>query len=99
MAQDYEADLLSLIDDQGVEHSFEILDELEIDEGHFMALSPIGDTAEEFSEAAQTYFIFELIEEDGEEQLQEVEDDDLFARLADLFEERFNNLYFDDEEE
>ena len=39
------------------------------------------------------YYIFEVIEEDGEEQLQEVEDDELLDKLADIFEERLADLY------
>ena len=46
-----------------------------------------------------TYYIFEVIEEDGEEQLQEVDDDALLDKLAAIFEERFNEAYFDGEEE
>ena len=45
------------------------------------------------------YYIFEVIEEDGEEQLQEVDDDALLDKLAAIFEERFNEAYFDGEEE
>ena len=40
MDHEYEADLLTLIDDEGQEHEFEIIDELETDDGHFMALVP-----------------------------------------------------------
>ena len=36
----FEADLITLIDDEGQEHEFEIIDELETDDGHFMALVP-----------------------------------------------------------
>ena len=38
-----------------------------------------------------TYFIFEMIEEDGEEQLVEVEDDDLLDELSKQFEERLTD--------
>lgn len=48
---------------------------------------------------AETYYIFEVIEEDGEEQLQEVDDDALLDKLAEIFEERFNEAYFEDGEE
>ena len=36
--QEYEAELITLIDDEGTEHEFEIIDELENDDGYFMAL-------------------------------------------------------------
>lgn len=91
----FEADLITLIDDEGQEHEFEIIDELENDDGHFMALVPTQQDPEEMASEAETYYIFEVIEEDGEEQLQEVEDDNLLDKLADIFESRFNEAYFD----
>ena len=46
-----------------------------------------------------TYYIFEEIEEDGEQQLAEVEDEDLLDELAEIFESRFDELYDDEDEE
>ena len=83
MDNQYEADLITLIDDEGNEHEFEIIDELENDDGHYMALVPTQQEPEEISSEAETYYIFEVVEEDGEEQLQEVEDDALLDQLAD----------------
>lgn len=95
----FEADLITLIDDDGQEHEFEIIDELENDEGHFMALVPTQQDPEDMASDAETYYIFEVVEEDGEEQLQEVEDDALLDKLADIFETRFNEAYYDTPEE
>ncbi len=95
----FEADLITLIDDEGQEHEFEIIDELETDDGHFMALVPTRQDPEDMASDAETYYIFEVIEEDGEEQLQELEDDELLDKLAEIFETRFNEAYYDDPEE
>lgn len=99
MDNQYEADLITLIDDEGDEHEFEIIDELENDDGHYMALVPTQQEPEEISSEAETYYIFEVVEEDGEEQLQEVEDDALLDQLAEIFESRFNDAYYDEPEE
>lgn len=99
MDNQYEADLITLIDDEGNEHEFEIIDELENDDGHYMALVPTQQEPEEISSEAETYYIFEVVEEDGEEQLQEVEDDALLDQLAEIFESRFNDAYYDGPEE
>ncbi|HIV46318.1 MAG TPA: DUF1292 domain-containing protein [Candidatus Acutalibacter stercorigallinarum] len=99
MDNQYEADLITLIDDEGNEHEFEIIDELENDDGHYMALVPTQQEPEEISSEAETYYIFEVVEEDGEEQLQEVEDDALLDQLAEIFESRFNDAYYDEPEE
>ena len=40
MNDDFGADLLTLVDDEGQEHEFEILDVIENDEGCFYALLP-----------------------------------------------------------
>lgn len=99
MDNQYEADLITLIDDEGNEHEFEIIDELENDDGHYMALVPTQQEPEEISSETETYYIFEVVEEDGEEQLQEVEDDALLDQLAEIFESRFNDAYYDEPEE
>ena len=91
----FEADLITLIDDEGQEHEFEIIDELDNDDGHFMALVPTQPDQEDASAEAETYYIFEVVDEDGEEQLQEVEDDALLDELADIFESRFNEAFYD----
>lgn len=98
MDYEYETDLITLIDDEGQEHEFEILDTLETDEGVFMALVPTQQNSEEIAEEAETYYIFEVVDVDGEEQLQEVDDDELLDRLAETFEARFNEAYYDEEE-
>lgn len=98
MDNEFAPDLLTLLDDDGKEHVFEILDVIEEDDRCFLALLPSYDDAEDSVESSGEYYIFESIEEDGEEQLVEVDDDTLIDRLAEIFEERFENL-FDDEDE
>lgn len=97
MNEDYSADLITLIDDEGENHEFQILDAIETDDGRYVALLPISGPAAEQEEG--TYYIFEVIEEDGEEQLAEVEDEDLLNKLAESFESRFDELYGEEDEE
>lgn len=100
MNNEFAADLITLIDDEGNEHEFEILDVIENDEGCYYALLPTFEDPEESVESDGTYYIFEAIEEDGEQQLAEVEDEELLDKLAEQFESRFEELYeYDDEEE
>lgn len=99
MDNEFTADLITLIDDEGTEHEFEILDVIESDEGTFYALLPTFDDPEESVESDGMYYIFEAVEEDGEQQLAEVEDEELLDRLSEIFESRFEELYEYDEEE
>jgi len=98
MNDEYGADLLTLVDDEGEEHEFEILDVIDNDDGCFYALLPTFETPQDKVDAEGTYYIFEAIEEDGEQQLAEVEDEALLDKLAELFESRFEELYDSEDE-
>ena len=99
MNEDFSADLLTLVDEDGQEHEFEILDTIENDDGCFYALLPTFDDPQEQVESEGTYYIFQAFEEDGEQQLAEVEDEDLLSRLAAVFEEHFEGMYDEEDKE
>ena len=99
MDNEYKPDLITLVDEDNVEHNFEILDTIENEKGVFYALYPIFDNAEESVEDSGEYYIMEVIEEDGEEQLAEVEDDALLDELSAIFEQHFEEMFDDGEEE
>ena len=94
----YGPELVTLVDDEGNEHEFEIIDEIENDDGYFMALIPTLNDAEGDVADADEYYIFELVNVDGEEQLSEVEDEALLDKLADIFESRYAQAMEDEEE-
>ncbi|MGN0536887.1 MAG: DUF1292 domain-containing protein [Acutalibacteraceae bacterium] len=95
MEQEFEANLISLIDDNGDEYEFEILDEIDFEDSHYLALMPLFELPD--GDAEETYMIFEAIEDGDEPQLVEVEDDDLLDKLAEIFEKHFDE--FDELEE
>lgn len=94
-----ELDLITLVDDDNVEHTFEIIDSLEHDGNAYYALLPVYDEEEDQQEDEGEYYIFQTVEEDGEEFLLEVEDDTLLDKLAAEFEKRFEELFDGAEEE
>ncbi|MFI3326937.1 MAG: DUF1292 domain-containing protein [Clostridia bacterium] len=98
MNEEYEADLITLIDDDDTTHEFEIVGELDTDEGHFLALEPLDPDASELTEAS-TYYIFESVFENGEEELVEVYDDELIDKLAPMFESQFEERFYSEDEE
>ena len=90
--ENYEADLVSLLDDEGNEYEFEILDEIDYKEGHYYALMPLFDLPEQGIDSESTYMIFEVVEdESGEPQLAEIEDEDLLDEVAAIFESNFDS--------
>ena len=79
-----EKDVISLLDEDGKEHEFEIVDALEEaleDSGELVILQ-----------------VSEETDEDGEQYLDAIEDEDLYNRVAELFMGRLED-YFDFEEE
>ena len=95
----FDADLVSLLDEDGNEYEFEILDEIDYKDGHYYALMPLFDMPDEGIESQSTYMIFEAVEdENGDPQLAEIEDDDLIDELAEIFEANFDAEEEPDEE-
>ena len=97
MSEEFEADLIVLLDDEGEEHSCAIIDTLEHEAKTYYALYPLFEYPADQVDAEGEYYIFEVVEEDGEELLAEVEDDDLLDELDEIFTERFENLFDEDE--
>lgn len=94
----FEPDLISLLDEDGNEYEFEILDEIDYKDSHFYALMPLFDLPEQDIESENTYMIFESVEDDnGEPQLAEIEDDALIDELAEIFESRFDDISYEDD--
>lgn len=93
MAEEYGNDIVSVIDDEGNEHQFEILDAIETDESRFVALLPVYDDAEEELEDDGELVILEVVDQDGEDLLVPIEDDDTFEEIAGIFEERLSEYY------
>lgn len=95
MNEDFGADLITLVDDDGQEHEFELLMEFEYEDALYYALLPTYNNVEDMIDDNSSYYIFEVTNEDGEDLLSEVRDDDLLDKLAEVFEE----LYYSDEED
>ena len=98
-----EKDVISLLDEDGKEHEFEIVDALELEGKQYLALVPLYDEsqAEETLEDSGELVILQVSEEtdeDGEQYLDAIEDEDLYNRVAELFLGRLED-YFDFEEE
>ena len=98
MANEYTPDLITLIGDDGKEIEFEILDIIENDEGKFYVLYPFFENPEDAVNDSGEYYIFEVTEIGGEEELAEIEDDDKLDRIAAVFEERYNEEFYDEDE-
>lgn len=98
MSEEFNPDLVSVIDENGVEHVFEELDRIETDTAKYVALLPVYDEAEEILDDDGELIILKVCEEDGETYLEPIEDDNEFNEIGKIFEERLSDLFAFDEE-
>ncbi len=100
MNNPYGNDILTLMDENGVEYTFEVLDEYDDGEKRYLALSPVFDNAEDMLADTGDLVIMQVCEEDGEELLEPVEDEDELAAIADIFMKRLEEDFdFEEDEE
>ena len=97
--EDFNPDIVSVVDEEGVSHTFEELDRIETDDGRYIALLPIYNEAEEILDGDGELIILSVIEdEDGETYLEPIEDENLFNEIGKIFEERLEDYFEFDEE-
>lgn len=97
---DYGNDIVTVVDENGAEHIFEELDRIETDEGKFIALIPLYNEAEDILSDDGELIILRVNEEESEIYLEPIEDDTLFDKIGNIFEERLQDIFeFSDENE
>ncbi|HQK72775.1 MAG TPA: DUF1292 domain-containing protein [Clostridiales bacterium] len=97
MADYYDPDIVSVVDEEGKEHVFKELDRIETDGGKYVALTPVYDEPEEMLESDGELIILKVTEENGETYLSPIEDDAEFEEIGSIFEERLADLFGDEE--
>lgn len=87
-------DIVSVVDEEGVEHIFEELDRIETDDGNrYVALIPVYDDEVEILDDDGDVLILKVIEEDGETFLVQIEDEDEFNEIGNIIEDRLIEKY------
>lgn len=92
MDEDFGASFITVEDDEGNEIELEIVDSLELDGREYMLFLP-ADMDEDDPDFG--YVILRIVEEDGEEQFEDVEDQEELQRA---YEEFMKRLFEDDGE-
>ena len=72
------------------------LDIIENDDGKFYVLFPYYENPADAVNDPGEYYIFEVQEIDGEEELAEIEDDEKLEKIAAIFEKQYNDGFYDD---
>ncbi len=98
---DYGPDILTVIDDDGNEQQFEVLDRIETDDNNrYVAIVPYYEDAAQMLQDDGELIILRVVEGEDENILEPIEDDDEFEEIASVFEERLSEFYdFEEEDE
>lgn len=91
--EDNSPEILSVVDEDGEEQVFEILDETEIEDITYLALMPIYDNETDIIDDPGELVILKIINENGEDILSSIDDDEEFDRAASIFESRLSDLF------
>ena len=90
--EEYTPEIVTIVDEEGNEHHFELLDKIETETGKYAALLPVPEDEEEFEEDNEL-IILKVIEENDEFYLEPIEDDKEFNEIGEIFEERLIEIY------
>ena len=83
-----ELPILVLVDEEGMEHQFELLAELEIEDEEYRVLVPLGEDEEDVGEEEVEVVILKVLYDDeGNELLSDIDDDEEWEKVADAWQE------------
>ncbi|MCI8336828.1 MAG: DUF1292 domain-containing protein [Peptococcaceae bacterium] len=88
--------VLVLVDEEGTEHSFDLLDIFEIEDNKYAVLFPLNEDCAEDEVVVMKY----SLDDNGEELFSDIEDDDEWERVTEAYDklvEEYDDL--DDEDE
>lgn len=90
---EYTPDLYTLVDEDGKEQTFEMLDALEVDGTRYFALIPYEADPEALLADDCDLVILKADLVDGEEMLVSIEDDEEFEKIGDMFLKRLDEMF------
>ena len=93
MSEEYGNDIISLMDEEGNETEYEMIDAVELDGQTYVALLPLSENPEDIVEEDYQVVILKMVEEDGEEILLTINDEAEFDAVWQAFEDRLSDEY------
>ena len=91
--------IITLVDEEGIEHEFEIADMLDEDGVQYLALIPVIEDPDELLNDPGELVVLKVVAQGAEEYLEAIEDEDEFNRISAIFMERLGEDYDFIEEE
>ena len=89
--KDLSTDPVVLVDENGEEHTFFVIDVIEVDDKEYAILQPAEADPDDDLEPEAIILKFDT-DDDGEEILMEIDDDDEWEKVADAWQDFTNDL-------
>lgn len=91
---EYGPDIITVMDDDGAEHEFEVLDRIETDDDkRYIAIIPAYDDPQDMLDDDGELIILRVLEEEDGNVLEPIEDEDEFDEIASIFQERLADYF------
>ena len=91
-----EAEVLRILNEEGKEQAFELLDVMEIEDQRYFALLPYFEDPEEAVEDDGDLVVLKAEMVDGEEMMATIDDDEEYERIGNMFLERISEMFEDE---
>lgn len=82
---EYDEQVVTLIDEEGVEHPFAVVEVIEVNDQEYAIMAPLETENDETEEEEAVIFRLEIDAETGEELLAEIESDEEWEMVADAY--------------
>lgn len=90
-------DIYTLVDEDGVEQAFELLDIMEIDDDRYFALIPYFDEpTEAVDDDGDLIILKSKIDDNGDELMLTIDDDDEYQRVGEIFLDKLAQIFEDE---
>lgn len=91
---DFNPDIYTLVDEEGVEQTFELLDVMELDNERYFALIPYYDEPEEMVEDDGDLIILKSqMDENDDELMVSIDDEEEYQRVGNIFLEKLSEMF------
>lgn len=96
---EYNPDIYTLVDEEGVEQTFELLDVMEVENDRYFALMPYYENPEDIlDDTAELIVLKSQMDENDEELMVSIDDEEEYQRIGQMFLDKLSE-YFDGEDE
>lgn len=98
--QEYNPDIYTLVDEEGVEQTFELLDVMELEGERYFALIPYYESTDELLDDDGDLIVLKSQMDGDEELMVSIDDEEEFQRVGNIFLEKLANMFeYEDEPE